>query len=141
VVGRVLNLLTEVDIDADGPAAAVVRRAEAHRDLQRSRIEMIRGYAETLECRRQVLLAYFGEDLDEPCGSCDTCADGSAYEQRRAANGSAAFGANAAVRHEEFGPGTVLDDDGEVVTVLFDDVGYKTLSVAVVRDQKLLVAV
>ena len=141
VVGRVLNLLAEVDIDADGPAAAVVRRAEAHRDLQRSRVEMIRGYAETLECRRQVLLAYFGEDLDEPCGSCDTCARGSAYEQGRGISGSAAFGAHAAVRHEEFGAGTVLDDDGDVLTVLFDDVGYKTLSVAVVREQGLLLPV
>jgi ATP-dependent DNA helicase RecQ len=141
VVGRVLNLLAEVDIDADGPAAAVVRRAEAHRDLQRSRVEMIRGYAETLECRRQVLLAYFGEDLDEPCGSCDTCVRGSAYEQGRGISGSAAFGAHAAVRHEEFGAGTVLDDDGDVLTVLFEDVGYKTLSVAVVREQGLLLPV
>jgi ATP-dependent DNA helicase RecQ len=139
LIGRVLNLLSEVDIDADGPAAAVVRRAEAHRDLQRSRIDMIRGYAETLECRRQVLLAYFGEDLAEPCGSCDTCTDGTAYEQRRLEQASA-FGTNASVRHEEFGAGTVLDDDGEVLTVLFDDVGYKTLSVAVVREQGLLVS-
>ena len=139
LIGRVLNLLSEVDIDADGPAAAVVRRAEAHRDLQRSRIDMIRGYAETLECRRQVLLAYFGEDLAEPCGSCDTCADGTAYEQRRLEQASA-FEANATVRHEEFGAGTVLDDDGQVLTVLFDDVGYKTLSVAVVREQGLLVS-
>jgi len=86
-----------------------------------------------------VLLAYFGEDLAEPCGSCDTCTDGTAYEQRRLEQASA-FGTNANVRHEEFGAGTVLDDDGEVLTVLFDDVGYKTLSVAVVREQGLLVS-
>ena len=39
---------------------------------------MMRGYAETDDCRRQFLLGYFGEDLAEPCGSCDTCADGTA---------------------------------------------------------------
>ena len=43
-----------------------------------SRIEMMRGYAETDGCRRQFLLGYFGEDLPEPCGNCDTCEDGSA---------------------------------------------------------------
>jgi ATP-dependent DNA helicase RecQ len=32
----------------------------------------------------------------------------------------------------------VLGYDGERMTVLFDDVGYKTLSVAVVRDNDLL---
>ena len=49
--------------------------------MERSRIEMMRGYAETAGCRRQFLLGYFGEDLPEPCGNCDTCADGSALLQ------------------------------------------------------------
>ena len=43
--------------------------------MDQSRIEMIRGYAETDGCRRQYLLGYFGEDLPEPCGNCDTCED------------------------------------------------------------------
>jgi ATP-dependent DNA helicase RecQ len=33
----------------------------------------------------------------------------------------------------------VMGYEGDKVTVLFDDVGYKTLSVPVVRAQKLLV--
>ena len=32
-------------------------------------------------CRRQFLLGYFGEDLPEPCGNCDTCTDGPALLQ------------------------------------------------------------
>jgi ATP-dependent DNA helicase RecQ len=28
---------------------------------------------ETVECRRGQLLAYFGQNLAEPCGNCDTC--------------------------------------------------------------------
>jgi ATP-dependent DNA helicase RecQ len=31
--------------------------------------------AEALTCRRQLLLQYFGEKLDKPCGNCDTCLD------------------------------------------------------------------
>ncbi|HER63312.1 MAG TPA: DNA helicase RecQ, partial [Desulfobacteraceae bacterium] len=33
------------------------------------------GFAETLSCRRRVLLGYFGENLAEDCGNCDICLD------------------------------------------------------------------
>ncbi len=40
---------------------------------QRKLREII-SYCEGTECRRRILLAYFGEDFDESdCGSCDTC--------------------------------------------------------------------
>lgn len=42
------------------------------------------------------------------------------------------------VRHEEFGTGTVTDLEEDRVTVLFDDVGYRTLSLDVVAEQGLL---
>jgi ATP-dependent DNA helicase RecQ len=31
------------------------------------------GFAEALSCRRQILLGYFGERLQEDCGNCDIC--------------------------------------------------------------------
>jgi ATP-dependent DNA helicase RecQ len=45
------------------------------------------------------------------------------------------------VRHGEWGEGIVLQYDGDRMTVLFDDVGYKTLSVPVVIEQRLLAKV
>jgi len=152
---RALNLLEQVGAvvaDDDGalrygdpsvPAAAAVAAAvdvaETHQKLIRSRIDMMRGYAETLSCRRQFLLGYFGETLPEPCGNCDTCADGTAYEVE-AAGADEAFPPDTAVQHAEFGPGVVMSADAETITVLFDEVGYKTLSRAVVEQEGLLSA-
>ena len=44
--------------------------------VQQRKLEALLGYCETTECRRQVLLRYFGETLAEPCGNCGTCRDG-----------------------------------------------------------------
>jgi len=38
------------------------------------RLEALLAYCEAPECRRQVLLRYFGEEA-EPCGNCDNCLD------------------------------------------------------------------
>lgn len=48
----------------------VHRVAEAHDRMEKSRVEMMRGYAEQTGCRRQFLLGYFGEVLDRSCGNC-----------------------------------------------------------------------
>ncbi|MBO9445877.1 DNA helicase RecQ [Ruegeria sp. R14_0] len=37
-----------------------------------ARLNALLGLAEALECRRQTLLGYFGEQI-EPCGKCDLC--------------------------------------------------------------------
>ncbi len=41
--------------------------------IQQRKMEAMLGYAECTDCRRQVLLAYFGEELLKSCGHCDTC--------------------------------------------------------------------
>ena len=46
---------------------------EAQKRVERQKLDALIGYCETARCRRQVLLAYFEEDLAEPCGNCDTC--------------------------------------------------------------------
>ncbi len=43
------------------------RRIESHK------LQAMVAFAESLTCRRQVLLGYFGEKLAEPCGNCDVC--------------------------------------------------------------------
>jgi ATP-dependent DNA helicase RecQ len=48
---------------------------EAHKRLEQQKLNALLGYCETAVCRRQVLLAYFGETLPDPCGNCDTCLD------------------------------------------------------------------
>ena len=123
---------TDPSLSVDAAVEAAQEVAEAHQRLDRSRVEMVRGYAETTGCRRQFLLGYFGEDLPEPCGNCDTCADGSAYaadDDEAVAQVGAKFPLNARVEHREWGPGVVMRPEGDRVTVLFEQVGYRTLAV------------
>ncbi|HEX7004312.1 MAG TPA: DNA helicase RecQ [Trueperaceae bacterium] len=46
---------------------------DAHRRVEQQKLEALLGYCESAGCRRQALLAYFGEELLGPCGNCDTC--------------------------------------------------------------------
>jgi len=46
---------------------------DAQKRVERQKLDALLGLAETSRCRRQVLLEYFGEELPEPCGNCDTC--------------------------------------------------------------------
>ncbi|MDQ0326720.1 ATP-dependent DNA helicase RecQ [Rhodopseudomonas julia] len=47
---------------------------DARKRTERQKLDALLGLAETAGCRRQVLLAYFGDHC-EPCGNCDTCAE------------------------------------------------------------------
>ena len=99
---------------------------------------MMRGYAETTECRRQFLLGYFGEQLDEPCGNCDNCSAGTAKENPGADDHDTPFPVETPVEHSEWGPGVVMRVDDDRLVVLFDEVGYKTLGIAAVTANDLL---
>jgi ATP-dependent DNA helicase RecQ len=152
-LGQLLGLLEQVGAATTGagnkvtvpvfaplPAAAAEAALAEHgrrQVVQRSRTDMMRGFAETRACRTQVLLAYFGEELKHPCGHCDTCAEGTAGEIAATA-ADEPFPVHAQVRHGEWGPGMVMGYEEDRMTVLFDEVGYKTLSVPVVVEQQLL---
>jgi len=45
---------------------------EAYRRVQTAQLDAMLGLCETVSCRRQRLLAYFGQDT-QACGNCDTC--------------------------------------------------------------------
>ena len=232
-LSQLVTLLEEVDAvvaTADGtlrspdyaplPAEAArlaLAEVERHQTVQRTRIDMMRRFAESRACRGQGLLAYFGDRIDGPCGHCDNChsrppelvaealaADRRPDRARRArraadiakqqasvtagaaagtaaarteaarteaarteaagtpaaesgsrgalgmpasatagsASGAAASGEpyplHSTVRHKAWGSGTVLGYEDDRVTVLFDAVGYKTLSLSVVRTHNLL---
>jgi ATP-dependent DNA helicase RecQ len=47
---------------------------EARKRMEHSKLEALLGFAESCQCRRQVLLRYFGDDC-RPCGNCDVCLD------------------------------------------------------------------
>jgi ATP-dependent DNA helicase RecQ len=47
--------------------------SEEHKRLERHRLDAMLGLCEIISCRRQALLAYFGEGDHPPCGNCDTC--------------------------------------------------------------------
>ncbi len=46
---------------------------ERQKQIERQKLDALIGYCETTRCRRQVLLGYFGETMEQACGNCDTC--------------------------------------------------------------------
>src|SRR5919112_234810 len=107
---------------------------EERRAFDRSRVEMMRAYAEHDHCRRAFILSYFGEEAPPECGNCDNCEAGTG----RAEAGEQPFDVGGAVAHAEWGEGVVQRYDGDQVVILFDSVGYKTLSVELVTEGDLL---
>ncbi|MEE2031968.1 RecQ family ATP-dependent DNA helicase [Rhodococcus chondri] len=122
------------------PRDALARAKEvaaAGERMDRSRVDMMRGYAETRGCRRQFLLGYFGEELADPCGSCDNCRDGVADEQEPTSSGRTIV-ADTRVVHREWGPGVVMTSESDRITVLFESQGYRTLALETVAEAGLL---
>ncbi|MHB8565292.1 MAG: DNA helicase RecQ [Acidiferrobacteraceae bacterium] len=46
---------------------------EQFKRIAHHKLEAMLGLCELISCRRQALLAYFGETLSAPCGHCDNC--------------------------------------------------------------------
>ncbi|GAA3040741.1 ATP-dependent DNA helicase RecQ [Streptosporangium longisporum] len=124
--------------EPESATARAVELDETRRRIDDSRIDMMRGYAETTGCRRRFLLEYFGEPRDRTCDSCDTCRAG--LPEETAAEAEGPFAMHARVRHSAWGAGMVMSRESDRITVLFDEVGYKTLSLEAVEREDLLVA-
>jgi ATP-dependent DNA helicase RecQ len=63
-IADVMNLVRLIDA---GEAS------ERQARIERQKIDALIGYCETVSCRRQVMLGYFGERDHPPCGNCDNC--------------------------------------------------------------------
>jgi len=48
---------------------------EQQRRIESHKLNSMVAFAESLTCRRRVLLNYFGEELGDACGNCDICSD------------------------------------------------------------------
>jgi ATP-dependent DNA helicase RecQ len=131
--------------DADGAVhwtgrvsvAAAVAGSESEtkreNEVERSRLEMMRRYAEHTGCRRSFLLSYFGQSYPGPCGNCDN--DAAAIDVPFVIE---PFAVGTRVFSERWGEGTVQRYDGDQLTVLFDERGYRDLSVSLVVERQLL---
>jgi ATP-dependent DNA helicase RecQ len=119
---------------ADTHAAQHAAAAQEHRrEFERSRVDMMRGYAEVRDCRREYLLNYFGEPVEERCGYCDRCDEGIGDDPV-----ARPYPLGARVRHARWGDGTVQRYEADKMVVLFDGAGYRTLAVELVLANGLL---
>jgi len=49
------------------------RNASSQEDIQQLKLNQMKAFAESLVCRRRILLNYFGEPFSQNCGHCDVC--------------------------------------------------------------------
>ncbi len=80
---------------------------EAVRRVESGKLDALLAYCESARCRRQMLLAYFGEEYPQPCGNCDTCLNPpESWDATRAAQ----MALSAAIRTgNRFGAGHLID--------------------------------
>jgi ATP-dependent DNA helicase RecQ len=120
--------------DPRAAAEAAVARTESQQRYEESRLEMMRSYVETAGCRGRFLVNYYGEQLDGACGHCDRCEEG--VEDPPPAD--IPFPIESRVVHPKWGEGTVTRYEQDRIVVVFDEAGYRTLSLEVVVEQDLL---
>lgn len=108
-------------------------RQEQRQAVEASRVEIVRAYVDTTDCRRRLLLELLGEKHPRPCGACDNCDAGTSIEVE-----DAPLRPGQPVEHAEWGAGTVSVVEDDRVTVFFAERGYVTLDTAVALDSGLL---
>jgi ATP-dependent DNA helicase RecQ len=83
---------------------------QAHKRRQSQHLDAMLALCETVQCRRQQLLGYFGQ-ASEPCGNCDTCLappeswDGTVAAQKLLSTVVRLW----RERHQRFGAGHLID--------------------------------
>ena len=115
---------------------AAAAAEERRRAFDRSRIDMMRAYAEADGCRREFVLSYLGEPFAAPCGNCDTCLEAPAEPAEPAR--AEPFEVGSRVSHADWGEGVVQRYDDDAVLVLFDELGYRKLALKIVLERALL---
>jgi len=113
--------------------AASEAQTQREDEVERTRLAMMRHYAEHTGCRRSFVLSYFGQDYRGQCMNCDND-----LAHPEAPPGAVPFTVGARVVSERWGEGTVQRYDGDQVTVLFDEHGYRELYLPLVLDRGLL---
>ena len=116
--------------------AAYTERTHA----DRSRLDEMMHYAETVQCRRQVFRKYFNEPIGEPCGNCDNCVDHTA-EQHEAVALHAAAQDHGVTRIQTLSgtivttaPETLPQHEAECGLKQGDEVVHKSFGRGVVKD-------
>jgi ATP-dependent DNA helicase RecQ len=168
-LARVVALLADQGIVSDrrgqirlvaddfNPSDVSLEREERRRTYERSRLEMMRSYAELAHCRREFILNYFGQESDQDgCELCDNdvlreeCANGPEHEEvGQALDRPDAdlliseapvnpFALGDRVVHDAWGGGEVQRVSDDAITVLFEEAGYKTVALAIVQERGLL---
>lgn len=146
-VRRVVNALTAVhavredrggvsrvrEETAEVLADQALTRAEQTRVAAETGVDLVRRYAETTDCRRRLVLELLGEGVLDACGNCDNCDAGTQQHLE-----DVPFPLGSTVVHPTWRAGTVQQYEGDRITILFDDVGFKTLDLATVEKRELL---
>jgi ATP-dependent DNA helicase RecQ len=128
-----LELTARARDDPRRVVEAALAERDRRREFETTRVDMIRAYAETTDCRRRVVLELLGEEHPEPCGRCDNCDAGTSAE-----TGDRPYPVGAGVTHTEWGDGIVSHYEGDRIVVLFAERGYRTLDLGLVTEKGLL---
>ena len=135
-LGRAAFLASVGSLTRDEGVSDQEEKEARRRAYDRSRLEMMRAYAELRECRRRYVLNYFGEEPEWV--RCDNCDVDLSHPSSPSSMPTGPFAPGDHVAHRSLGEGVVEHVTANAVTVLFDKTGYKTLDLELVLGQDLL---